>query len=111
MVEKNIEKGNLLKIDEFVNASMGLIPYDLIVMNVNIVNVLINEIYKSDIGIINGYIVSISTSLKDKKAKTRFDGTGKYVVPGYIDSHMHLESSMLKPSEFAKEIILSLIHI
>ena len=84
---------------------MGSIPYDLIIENVLIVNILTDEIYHSDIGIIDGYIVNISESLNGKQSKKRVDGNGKYAVPGYIDCHMHLESSMLKPSEFAKSII------
>jgi adenine deaminase len=105
MVEKNKKKQTPLNIESFVKASKGEISYDLIIENIRLVNVLTNEIYQSDIGIIDTHIVNISDSLQNKKSKKRIDGKGKYAIPGFIDCHMHLESSMLKPSEFAKAII------
>lgn len=92
-------------IKNIIGASMGLILFDYVIENVKIVNVLTNEIYKSDIGIKDGFIVNISDNLKNFDSKNRYDGKGKYAVPGYIDCHMHLESSMMIPSEFSSTVI------
>ncbi len=57
------------------------------------------KIYPAEIKVENGKIVSITTNLKLQ--------TSNYILPGFIDSHVHIESSMLVPSEFAK---LAVVH-
>lgn len=56
------------------------------------------EIYPADIGIDNGIIVSITPCIKAPE---------NYIMPGFVDAHIHIESSMLIPSEFSK---LALVH-
>lgn len=60
--------------------------YDLIIKNGEIVNP--NDIFPSDIGVVNGKIVTIG-SLKDIQANEIYDAKGKYVFPGFIDEHVH----------------------
>ena len=66
----------------------------------NIVDLHAQDIYPGEISVVNGKIQSI-TKLKEG------DASAGYIMPGFIDSHVHVESSMLVPSEFAK---LAVVH-
>ncbi|GGE59721.1 adenine deaminase [Priestia taiwanensis] len=74
---------------------------DLVIKNANIVNVFSHEITEGDIAIANGKIVGIG----EYEGKEEYDVQGKYVCPGFIDAHVHIESSMIVPSEFAKVVL------
>ena len=78
--------------------------YDLILTNGNIINVRSKQIYQGNILIQKGIIVGIDTS-QNKNGKETIDIKGKYVAPGFIDSHLHIESSMLSPIEFSREAV------
>jgi adenine deaminase len=78
--------------------------YDLILKEGNIIDVRLKRIYKEDILIKDGIIVGIEPS-KNKNAQMILDLSGKYVSPGFIDSHLHVESSLLNPIEFSKEAV------
>ncbi len=88
-----------------VNATMGRIPFDLLLLNVQVVNVLTATIYPADIGIIDGTFAYVGKALAFHSAKEYFDGEGAFAVPGYIDSHMHIESSMMTPLNFARAVV------
>lgn len=81
--------------------ALGVKKADLVLKNCNIVNVFTHEIEQGDIAIANGIIVGIGSY----KGEIERDMKGKYVSPGFIDGHVHIESSMLTPSEFSKLII------
>jgi len=74
---------------------------DLVIKNANIINVFTKEILKGDIAIYMDQIVGIG----DYNGIKEIDATGKYVCPGLIDSHLHIESTMVTPPEFAKAIL------
>lgn len=76
-----------------INSALHPEKCDLFVEG-NLVNVITKEIYKSRVGITNGKIVYLE---KDENIKSN-----KFLLPSFIDSHIHIESSMLIPSEFAK---------
>ncbi len=78
--------------------------YDLILKGGNIIDVRSRRIYKGDILIKDGIIQSIEPNT-NKRARKTFDLSGKYVSPGFVDSHLHIESSMLNPIEFSKEAV------
>jgi len=78
--------------------------YDLILRGGNIIDVQTQKIRKGDISIKNGIIVGIE-SPQNQNAKNTIDIQGKYVAPGFIDSHLHVESSMLNPLEFFREAV------
>ncbi|WP_026038389.1 adenine deaminase [Clostridium arbusti] len=86
---------------ERINMAMKREKADLVIKNANIVNVFTKEIIKGDIAICKDQIVGIG----DYSGVTEIDVNGKYVCPGLIDSHMHIESTMVIPPEFAKAII------
>lgn len=87
---------------------MGLIDYsiknkkaELVLKNANIVNVFSHEIIKADVAIEKGIIVGIG----NYDGINNVDLDGKYITPGFIDPHVHIESSMVSPAEFAKAIV------
>lgn len=84
-----------------INMAMKREKADLVIKNANIVNVFTKEIIKGDIAICKDQIVGIG----DYNGIREIDANGQYVCPGLIDSHMHIESTMVTPPEFAKTII------
>lgn len=85
-----------------INVARGLEKADLVIKNANIVNVLSEEIHKGDIAIADGIIAGIADNYSGEK---EIDINGAYVTPSFIDGHVHLESSMMLPSEFAKIVV------
>ena len=82
-----------------INVARGFEKADLVIKNANIVNVLSEEIHKADIAIKDGIIAGIGENYSGEK---EIDIQGAYVIPSFIDGHVHLESTMMLPSEFAK---------
>lgn len=74
---------------------------DLVIKGGTIVNVFTGEPMKGDIAIVDGMIVGIGSY----EGKEVVDASGKWIVPGLIDGHVHIESSMLTPQEFAKVVL------
>lgn len=93
-------------LQNIADTMLGKQEYDLVIQNVQIVNVYNDTISKGEIGIVEGKIGEINYNENHLKGKKTIDGNNKYAIPGFIDSHMHLESSMLTPNHFA-EIALS----
>ncbi|KAF0092103.1 MAG: Adenine deaminase [Fusobacteria bacterium] len=87
-----------------IKASMGQIDLDLILKNVKLLNVYTNEIYPASIGIFNKKIVSINPS-EDTKAKETIDCGGNYAIPGFIDGHVHIETTLLTPEALGEVIV------
>lgn len=75
---------------------------DLIIQNGMIVDVFSLETFVGDVAIKDGYIVGIGTF---KEGKEIINAAGKYVMPGFIDGHIHIESTMVTPSEFSRALI------
>ena len=84
-----------------INIAMEKEKADLVIKNANIINVFTKEIVKADIAICMGQIVGIGQYSGIKE----IDAQDKYVCPGLIDSHVHIESTMVTPSEFAKAVL------
>lgn len=91
-------------IKDDLQASKGEIELDLILKNCKLVNVFSNEIYGASVGIYNKRIVSINLS-KEVKSKEVIDCKGSYIVPGFIDSHVHIETTLLTPEALGEVII------
>lgn len=73
----------------------------LVFKNANIVNVFTNEIIEGDVAVYNGKIVGIG----EYSGQEEVDLKGKYLSPAFIDGHVHIESSMVTPAQFAKAIV------
>lgn len=95
---ENVNKSRL------ISAAMGKIPCDLTIENVKLVNVITGEIYPASVDVLDGMIVRIREEGDEpiKTSKNVYDGKGAYMIPGFIDTHMHIESTMMIPNQFAK---------
>lgn len=89
---------------ELVRAAKGEIPVNLLIENVNYVNLFTGEIYEASIGVYGNRIAFVDEG-SGFDANRTIDGRGLYVIPGMIDSHLHIESSMLTPSRFAEAVL------
>jgi len=86
-----------------VQAALGRIPLDLVIDNLRIVNMYTGEIDRGAIGILDGWIVTLKPEGLERKDV--FDGGGKYALPGFIDSHVHLDSSLITPEMLSSLIV------
>ena len=84
-----------------VEVAAGREKADLVLKNASYVNVFSNEICRGDIAVAEGLIVGMGTY----SGETEADMTGKLVLPGFIDAHIHLESAMVSPREFVKAVL------
>lgn len=93
---------NLKQLQERVAVSDGREKADLVIKNGRIVNVFSGEIMEGDIAIKNGYIAGIGDF---SEAEQIMDAAGEFIVPGFIDAHVHVESAMITPAEFARVLL------
>lgn len=84
--------------EEIIGAALGERKCDVVLKRGNVVNVYTGEIYEADIGISSGKIVGVGRY----DGRKEIDVSGKYISPGLIDAHTHVEMSMLSLSEFSK---------
>ncbi len=85
-----------------IDAASGRIPSDLVIKNGRILDVFNGEIMKGDLAIADGYFVGIG----DYTGRETIDANDCFVAPAFIDAHVHIESSMVIPREFAKVLLL-----
>lgn len=88
--------------NRLINVARGLEKADLVIKNAKIVNVLSEEIHDGDIAIVDGIIAGIGENYTGEK---EININGAYAAPSFIDGHVHLESSMMLPEEFAKIVL------
>ncbi len=92
---------------EIINAASGKIKADIILSGGEVVNVYTRELIKADVVITKGRIVHVgllSIDFEDTETEV-IDVSGSIICPGLIESHIHIESSMLTLTEFAKAVI------
>lgn len=85
-----------------MDEARGLVKIDLVLRRARLVNVFSGEIHETEIGVHQGCFVGIG---KFDQAEREIDLAGKYVVPGLIDGHVHIESSHLCPEEFCSLLL------
>ena len=76
-------------------------PADLVLQGGSVLSVHTREWLQADVAVCDGWIAGVGSY----DGRERIDARGRYVVPGLIDAHMHLESSLLLPSEFARLVL------
>lgn len=91
-----------MNLEEIIKTAKSEIKADLVIKDVFVVNVFSEEIYKSDVAIKDGVIAGIGENYLGEK---EINAEGMYLSPAFIDGHVHIESSMLLPSEFAKLVV------
>ncbi|MDY6974548.1 MAG: amidohydrolase family protein, partial [Thermodesulfobacteriota bacterium] len=79
------------------------IPADLVLRGARVINVFVGEIQKKDVAIYDGVIVGVGSDFYGRKEVDLYD---KWIVPGLIDGHFHIESSMLLPPELAAALLV-----
>lgn len=84
-----------------IDVAAGRAPADLVLKNATYVNVFSNELCHGDIAVAEGLIVGMG----EYHGKVEVDVSGKLVLPGFVDAHIHLESSLVSPTEFAKAVL------
>ncbi len=91
----------LLKKRRIIEAAAGREAADLVLKNATYVNVFSNQLCTADIAVAEGLIVGMG----EYSGMAEVDCTGKIVLPGFLDAHIHLESSLVSPREFVKAVL------
>jgi len=94
---------NLENLTRILAAAQGRVPFDLVVHNVRLLNVHTGEVLSTDVGVKDGYVSVVRPGLKE--GMKRFNGRGLYLLPGFIDAHVHIESTLLTPAALAEAIV------
>jgi len=90
-----------VELAELINFARGEEKADLLLRNARVVNVFSHEIIETSVAIAGDRIVGLG----DYQARETIDLGGRYVCPGFIDGHVHIESSMVSPPEFARAVV------
>ncbi len=96
-----IERPSVYPIDNIIDVAAGRTRADIVLKNARIVNVFTNEIEKGDVAICKNIIAGIG----DYSGVHDIDVRGMYVAPSFIDGHVHIESSMVMPIQYARAVV------
>ena len=88
-----------MNIQKLISAAQQKELPDLVLKNGRILNVFTGEIISGDVAVTDGYIAGIG----DYSGRTERDVGGRYIVPGFINAHVHVESSMVTPQVYSLE--------
>jgi len=91
--------------DRAVAAAQGQLPFDLLIRNGNVLDVITGTLRQLDIGVVGPLIASLHPSGTFDDAGRTIDGTGQIIIPGLIDTHMHIESSMITVKSYAEAVL------
>ena len=90
-----------MDLERLIAVAGGRVNAQLVIKNARVVNVFSGEIYRSDVAVDQGRIAGLG----DYRGEQTLDLKGKYLVPGFIDGHVHIESSMVSVPEFARTVV------
>ena len=85
-------------VENLIKTALGETEADLILKNGTVYDVFTGDVCVADVAVKDGVICGVGSY----SGKNEHDITGKYVLPGFIDAHMHIESSMVTPAEYAR---------
>lgn len=91
-----------MDLERLISLARGAEEVDLLLTNCLLVNVLSGRVHHASIAMVGGLVVGLD---KDYPARETVDLGGGYVAPGFMDAHVHLESSMLTVGEFARAVV------
>ena len=91
-----------MQLAEFLPVARGDEPADLVLTNGCVINVFTGETIDADVAVAGDTIVGVG---RDYDARVQIDVGGRYVCPGLIDAHVHIESSMVTPPQFAHAVV------
>ncbi len=86
-----------------IQVAAGRAPADLVLKNANVVHVFTGEILPGDVAIVDGTIAGVGSY----SGAQEIDCTGRFVCPGFIDAHLHIESSMVLPPQLVRAVLPS----
>lgn len=89
------------KIAKYINTAMGREKADLILKGGSVVDVFTGTVQKADVIIKDGVICGVGSY----SGENEVDVTNKYIMPSFVDAHMHIESSMVTPQEYARVVV------
>jgi adenine deaminase len=90
-----------MELADLIKVARGDEPADLLLKNAKVVNVFTGDIDETNIAIVHSRIAGLG----DYQARQVEDLRGRYVCPGFIDAHVHIESAMVPPNEFARAVV------
>ncbi|XGC80049.1 adenine deaminase [Bdellovibrio bacteriovorus] len=99
---KKTQKISSQELPQRLAQARGDADLDLLITNVQLLDVITGEIYPTAIAVGGQYIVGVGLEYLGSPARRIIDGEGAFVTPGFIDGHLHIESSMMSPFEFEK---------
>ncbi|WDR05044.1 adenine deaminase [Devosia rhodophyticola] len=89
-------------LSHMIAVGQGNAPADLVIRNVGLLDVITGIVTQTDIAIVADRIVGTHANYEGKK---QIDGSGRFAVPGFIDTHLHIESSLVTPFEFDRCVL------
>lgn len=93
---------NAATLTRMIRAGRGLEPADLVIRNITRLDIVTGALEVMDIAIVDDRIVGTHGRYE---GETEIDGTGRFAVPGFIDTHLHIESSLVTPLEFDRCVL------
>jgi adenine deaminase len=88
-----------------IRAAKGDAPFDLLLTGGTVVDVALGELRAADVGIVGGLIASVHPPGTRSDAAETHDVTGRFLAPGFVDSHLHFESSLMSPADYASVVV------
>jgi len=92
-------------LEDTIAVARGEAPADLLLRGGRVVNTLAGEVIAADVAVYDGRVVGLARPGENYQARQVVDLDGSYVCPGFMDAHVHLESSMVHPAEFARAVV------
>ena len=84
-----------------IDAALGIHKAEYVIKNAKVVDVFCGRIIEGDVAICDGKIAGVG----NYSGEVEYDAGGQYLMPGFIDAHVHIESSMVSPSEYARVVM------
>jgi adenine deaminase len=91
-----------MSLEHRIAVARGDVPADLVLRGARLVDVLSGEVYETEIVVADGWVVALGAGYDSARG---VDLGGRYVCPGFIDAHVHIESSLCTPPEFARAVL------
>ncbi len=102
-MDNNIDDPALRK--AAIRAAQGQQPFDTLITGGTVVDMITGRLRKADVGLTGCLIASVHTPAVFADAKNHIDASDTFIVPGLIDMHLHIESSMITPAAYAEQVL------
>ena len=91
-----------MNLERRIAVARGEEPADLVLRNARLVNVLSGEVHPADVAVWGGYVVGLGEGYQGRE---EVDLEGRSLCPGFLDGHLHIESTLLQVAEFARTVV------